>query len=268
MDTDLILLDQFIKKHPMLAARILEGLPDEEVSPFIDEMPMDLSIRLISSMNVYKVSRCLKLLKLGRAVELLEKSDLEKVELWLRQLDQDSRDTFLDRISSKKAGVLRPKLEYPDHTVGARMLPLEFLLRKDMVVKDVLKALKREQDINLLKVCVVNEQGTLEGIIRLQDLLTANKTDEIERLMVLDIPKFQADLTIESIKDHPVWLKYRSIPVVDSNEKLIGVLKFESTQLIKWEPGREHTKQVMETSNALGELYWIGLTAFLHSVSK
>ncbi len=268
MDADLLLVEQFIKERPGQTARVLEDLNDEELTAFIEEISFEYALELISLMNIYKSAKCLKIMKPALAIELLEKNDIHKTESLLRQLDKDLRNKLLDSVSPKLSAVLRPKLEYPDHSVGALMVPPDFLLEKDRMVKDVIKILKREKRPISSEVCVVDKNGVLAGMIRLQDLFRANESSEISAIMIVEIPKFFADLPFASIKNHSGWYDYRSIPVVDGADKLIGVLNFAATRKSKIEPGRERTKQELEAGDALGELYRIGLTAFLQSVSK
>lgn len=268
MDTDLVLLEQFIKKHPLQAGQTIEGLEEEAIAAFVEDIPVELAVDLISLMNIYKVAKCLKLIKTDLAIELLEKSELQKAELFLRQLDADFRSKMLDQLSPKLAAVLRPKLEYPAYSVGALMVPLNFLLRNDMIVKDAKKALKREKDKISPTVFVVNNDGTLLGLIRSHDLLVAKETDKISAILKTETSRFLADMPVESIKNHPGWYENRVIPVVDRADKLIGAIHFEAIQNTTVEPGQEMNLRVMETSTALGELYRIGLTAFLQSVSK
>jgi magnesium transporter len=268
MDTDLILLQQFINKHPKQAALIIEGLEDEEVAAFLGEIPPDLAVNLTSLMNSYKVAKCLKLINADLAIELLEKSDVQKAELLLRSVDEDFRGDLLSRLSPKLSTMLLQKLNYTAYTVGALMIPLNLSLRKDMIVRSAIQILKSEMRLKSPTVCIVDENGTLIGIIRLHELLLANETDEISTIMETDIPWFFVDLPIESIENHPGWSMNQFIPVVDSAKKLVGILNFEATRNNKRETTQEQIMQVMETSNALGELYRIGLTAFLQSVSK
>lgn len=268
MNTDLVLLEQFIKRHPIQAAQTIEGLEDEEIAAFMDEVPVELAVGLLNQMKLYKAVRCLRKLPDEQIVDLLGKMDLQKVELLLRQVDEELRVKWLNGMPPKVAAVLRPKLDYPVNSAGALMSPLNILLRQDTMVKEAIKFLKKEKDLVLSSVCVVDADGTLVGLVRLHDLLLASEKEKVSAIMKTDIPKFFADLPLESIKNDPAWYEYPAIPVVDIAGKLIGTIHFEAVQKEQMETGQEMNKRVLETSTALGELYRIGLTAFLQSVSK
>jgi hypothetical protein len=86
--------------------------------------------------------------------------------------------------------------------------------------------------------------------------------------MKTEIPRFSPDLTIESIKNHPAWLEYPSIPVTDSLNKLIGILDLETIQKHKRKSDVDQINLTAEVVSSLGELYRMGLSGFLHSISK
>ena len=68
--------------------------------------------------------------------------------------------------------------------------------------------------------------------------------------------------------NHPAWYEYRFIPVIDRAEKLLGTLPYKTTREATPEKEGKLTKEILATSTALGELYRIGITGFLHSVAK
>ena len=263
----MMLLAKFLSEHPTRARQHLEGLEDEDVSALIEELPILAAVKLIDLMNIYKVGKCLKLLNSDLVVELLEKGSLNRAELLLRQMDVGFRNQVLDQFKQELSTILRQKLEFPDRSVGALMIPLEFLLRKDMIVKDVIKALRSRNDQRSSIVCLTDDFGKMSGIVRIEDIASVKRTMDISSLIRTDVPKFFAGLPVESIANHPGWYQYHSIPVIDQSEKLVGILNFAETQNMM-EPSREPIRQIMETGSALGEVYRIGLTALLQSVSK
>jgi magnesium transporter len=263
----LILLEKFFYEHPGKVTQHLESLEDEDVSALIEELPVLTAVKLIDLMNIYKVGKCLKFLKSDLVIELLEKGSINRAELLLRHMDVDFRNRVLDQFNPETSAILRQKLEFPDRSVGAFMIPIEFLIRKDMIVKDVIKALRTRNDTRSSIVCLTDNFGKLSGIVRIEDIASIKRTNDISTLIRTDVPKFFAGLPVDSIANHQGWYQYNSIPVIDQSEKLVGILNFAETQNTM-ESGREPIRQIMETGSALGEVYRIGLTALLQSVSK
>ena len=147
------------------------------------------------------------------------------------------------------------------------MNPLLVSFKNDLTVGEAIVVAKNEKERILSNIFVVDENGKSVGIIRFRDLLFAESSTLISLLMETKIPKFYADDSIESIKSHPGWHEFQSIPVIDRSETLIGTLDFRTIGEMQLNQG-EQNNSILETSNALGELYRIGLTGLLQSVGK
>lgn len=252
----------------MQAAQELERLREEEIAAFLEAIPAGLAVKLAGLMNVYTLTKCLRRIKAGLAAEMLEKNDIQRAELLLRQADEALRTQLLGLLSPNRSQLLREKLEYPDYTVGARMLPLELPLREDMAVKDAINALRGEKGRKPSTLYIAGRDGALIGAVSMQALLLAEEDGKVSDIMETGIPKFFAGLPAESVIDHPGWYEHLAIPVVDGSDKLIGTLTLEAARKGSAETGEELAKHIMQTGSALGELYRIGLTAFLQSVSR
>lgn len=267
MEADLLILTQFIKRHPVQAAHHLEALTDAEAAAFLDDVPLDLAVPLINSMSAYKAINCLALVKPALAAALLEKADPNTATSLLRQLDPAARDEWLSRLSADRSAILSQKLNYDAGSIGAVMLPLPVVLRYNMVVADAIRIVKDNTNELSTSVYVVDEQDQLVGQVRIHELFLASQTEQIASLMEREPPRFFADIYLESIKDHPGWYQHRTIPVVDSSERLIGVLNFEATR-DHVKPGQDRIIHLQETSSALGELFRLGLTGFVQTLGE
>lgn len=268
MDTDFILLEKFISSHPLEAALTIDGLSEEEIAAVLDEFPADILVGIVTVMNRYKIAKCLKLVKPTKVFSLFEEMEVQASELILRQCDEDLRNNILSNISTKLSSTIRQKLKYNAFTIGSLMNPLVFSFKKEQTVKEAITKLKQERKRLITIFPVVNAEGNPEGIVKIPDLFLAEKKSLIESIMITEIPKFSADISIESVVNHPGWLEYQSISVIDRFNKLIGVLDFETVQKHKIRSGKEQINLTAETASSLGELYRVGLTGLLRSVSK
>ena len=268
MDTDKILLEQFVTGYPVQAAQAIENLKDDDIVAFMEAVPMALSIKIISQIKTYRGASCLQLVTPVLAKELIEQTDLATAEALLRHCEIPFRSNLLNSILPERAEVLGQKLEYRADTVGAWMTPSVFALRKEVLVEDAIEMVKLEKERISSAIYVVNEENKLEGEIKLSELFFADQTKQLAAIMRTDISKVFADVQIKSLQNHIVWYEHLAIPVVNRSGKLIGILDVESCQKSNTEASQELTKEVLETSNALGELYRIGLTGFLQSLSK
>lgn len=268
METNQLVLEKFIIDHPAAAAQAIEKLNEDEIVHLINKIPEELAVIILSRVYSYKGAKCLESMDFKLAHRLLEKIDLNIVELLLRQCSEVFRNAILNELSSQKSAALKQKLSYPANSIGATMTPVVLSLQKEITIKDAISISKQEKLYMPTQVYVVDEEGKLDGIVKINDLLTEKSTTKLSSVMVTEIPKFFAEIDIEEVVDHPGWLEFQEIAVIDSSDRLIGNLNFKATRKIDSSKDKKSTSDIIETSNALGELYRIGMTGFLQSLSK
>jgi magnesium transporter len=268
MNTDQIITEHFINTNINEAVQIIEKLDYSDIVAFIHDIPLDLAAKVLLHMNNYKAAKCLELLNTDIVVELIGNIDLLSTELLLRQCDEVFRNTLLDKIDPNIAEKIRQKLQYAVNSVGACMKLKVFSLQKGVTVSEAIELMKKERDLIASEIFVTDEQSRIEGIVKVTDLVVAEGTDQISSILTKDIPKIFADEPIQTIINHPEWIKYRTLPVIENSEALIGSLHFEDVLERNLKKDSELTKQMVKTGSALGELYWIGLTGLLQSVGN
>ncbi|MGB5818422.1 MAG: hypothetical protein WBG90_02980 [Saonia sp.] len=265
MDTDRIVAEAFIRKYPLRAAHVLERLKDVEVAAYIQKLPIDLVVPTLNLMDLHKVATCFPFLSPELMKSLMENSDFSLTESLVRQLDEPFRNQMLDTLSPGFSFELRKKLEQDVDSVGALMVPIRTPLYMEMTVKEVREIVKKNKHIPITYLFVIDMLGKFEGVIPLHKLFLTDGSDSISSLTDREIPRFFPDMPVAGIIGHPAWYEYRIIPVVDSSGKLMGALPFEMTRKGTSTKKGERTQQILETGNALGELYRVGLTGFLRS---
>ena len=267
MDVDGIIAEDFIVKYPYQAAQLLEGFQDEVVAEFMQEIHIDSAHVLLNAMSFYKASKCLGLMPIEFCKVLLELSDVIQSESWLRACDESLAARLLETLPPDLAASLKLKLEQSPDTVGLFMNPV-ITVKRGASIEEALEIVKKNREGIGPHIYITDDLGVFVGGLRLEDLVFAQTSCSISELVNTTIPKFYSDIPLKSIVDHPWWYQYSVIPVVDRSEKLLGSLPFAKTQEISAAKPGQMSKDLLETSLALGELYRIGLTGFLQSVGN
>jgi len=267
MDSNKIVVGDFIEKHPFSASQALDTLEVEDVAAFIQELSITKGMRLLDLMNAGKATKCFLMLPTKKKKELLEHSDAALVESLLRLVDEPTRENLLSMLSLDKAAIVKRRLEQTPNSVGVFMLPA-ITASKNITVKEAIQIIKSNRDYFDSTFYVVNLEGELEGMVGLKELMLAEKTDTLDELMVTNIPRFLSDTPIKNVLDHPAWLEYSAIPVIDKSERLLGSLPYLKTKEVVYNAARPRSKEVIKIGSALGELYLIGITGILQAVGK
>jgi len=267
MDMNKTVLLDFIDKHPFSAAQVLDSLEEGDVAAFLQELPISKSMRLLELMNAAKASKSFVLFPTKKKKELLEQSDASLVESLLRLVDKPTRETLLSMLSHNKSAVVKRRLEQTPNSVGVFMLPA-ITASKNMTVKEAIQLIKSNKDYFDSTLYVVNLAGVLEGLVGLRELMLAEKTDTLNELMVSNMPKFLSDTPIKNVLDHPAWLAYSEIAVIDKSERLLGSLPYMKTKEVVYDAAKPQAKEIIKIGSALGELYLMGITGLLQTVNK
>ncbi len=267
MDSNKAVVDHFIAKHPFSAAKTLEALSNEEVAEFVQELSIYKRTKLLGLMNFAKASQCFLALPLKKKVEIIEHGEAAWVESLMRLMDEKVRENLLKEVSDRKSAEIRSRLALAPNSVGIFMFPAVTLSRS-MTVKTALEVIKSNKDYFDSAIFVVNLEGVLQGVVQLKAVVLAEPSESIEQLMVTNPPKFLSDTPIINVLNHPGWMDYDSIPVIDSAERLLGALSYTNIKELNFTTSKPQSQEIIKTGTALGELYLIGISGMLSLVRK
>ena len=100
-------------------------------------------------------------------------------------------------------------------------------MTKILTVKQAISLIRKEmpQSRYVSYLYVKDKEGILKGIISLRDLIIANQSEKISRLVKKDIITVQENTDIDDV--FSIMSKYGllALPVIDKQKKIIGVIR-------------------------------------------
>ena len=265
MDTRKILLEELILNHGDEAARIVEQLKMDQLVPFFNNLPVMLSVTLLQEMDAYLSYRCLDEIDEEKSANVLDKMPLRTSASFMRRMAKEKRERILKSLEVKTAISLEQMLYHLPGTAGAEMDPQVPVITEDLNVKEVFDSVKKSKQQSYEYIYITNQDGKLSGIVKLEDLVIADSKEKIISLLIKEIPRLYSEVEIGKITDHPGWEEYSALPVVDRADTFLGALFYSVVK----KSGKEKTKGIprhaVMASNALGELYRIGLSGLIYS---
>lgn len=134
----------------------------------------------------------------------------------------------MDLIDSKKANRIR-ELSKHDRNSAGRLMTSEFLTFKmDMTIGEVATYIRDNPRIDFTKgIFISNDSGELQGIVPARNVMINPSSTPLRQVMRPVLHKVTADATREEVID--LFERYRltSLPVVDMDNELIGVIAQE-----------------------------------------
>ena len=267
MDTDQLLLEKFIRNHPGEVLHFIEKLSAQEIAGLMESLPIDLSEQLCNQMDRYKASQCFENLNPEMAIKLISALHPSFAATILRQVDKILCNSILKDLSKDKSKSIATILSYPDNTVGAYLDPLVFTLYEDMSVEQGLVRIKENHPHIVSPVYILSRDQLLVGFTEVKDLIAAENTKQIHSIMNTNPPEILADISIKALLAGSDWNDlFYYLPVVDSKRVFLGVIGKDVMKNIgqKAEP---LDRNAQEASQALGDLFQIGLTSLFRSTS-
>jgi magnesium transporter len=232
-------LDQLIEERDFSRLReLLCGFPPADVAEILGDLEPETQAVLMRLLPTPLAADAFECLDLENQERLLLALGNEQVAQILNEMAPDDRTAILEEFPSaatqRLLGLLAPDerhvalslLGYPKDSVGRRMTPEYVAIQKDWTVVEVLSHLRqvgRERE-TLIRMFVVDPEGRLEGVVRLQRLVTAELDTPVTALLESQVLSLNA--TDDQETAVAAFRKYdlTALPVVDSRGVLVGVV--------------------------------------------
>ena len=172
----------------------------------------------------------------GGAALLADRS-AEEIARLLHDLPSDDAAAIIDNLPEPlSAAVLeliekRPGdevgelLEYDEQTAGRIMNPKVFALSEDMTAGEAITTLQGARDVEMVfYLYVVDARRHLVGVISLRRLLLVPTSTPLKRIMTTDLTSVRTDTDQEEVARLVASYNLLAIPVVDEENKLVGVI--------------------------------------------
>lgn len=174
-------------------------------------------------------------------------SHFETVEMldYIREMDKDSRDIILDLLDSEKKREFLLLNSFNEDEIGSKMTSNYVAIDFGISVKEAMSSLIRQanDNDNISTIYVLDKNQIFLGAIDLKDLIIAREGTDLEKIITTSYPYVyateQIDDCLSRIKDY----SEDSIPVLDNENKLIGVLTSQTImELVDDEMSEDYAK--------------------------
>lgn len=222
------LLNLLQKQHPADLAQIFSGLPDKE---------RDAAFSLLAERNGRLAMEAASELGPEVGAVLLSKRAPEEIARLAQEMPSDDAAALIDHLPEELSGavlnLMRPKesgvvenlLEYQEQTAGRIMNPYVFALSEDMTVGEAITALQTNREVEMVfYLYVVDERRHLVGVTSLRRLLLVAPDTPLKRIMTADLISARVDTDQEEVARQVASYNLLAIPVVDEENKLVGVI--------------------------------------------
>jgi magnesium transporter len=217
------------KQHPADLGQLFSELPDKE---------RQSAFTLLAERNTKHAMEALSELGPEAGAALLRGRSADEIVKLTQELPSDDAAALIDYLPEElSAAVLelmqkRPAggdvgdlLEYAEQTAGRIMNPKVFALAEDMTAAEAITALQGSRDVEVVfYLYVIDARRHLVGVVSLRRLLLVAPDTPLKRIMTTDLISVRADMDQEEVARLVASYNLLAIPVVDEENKLVGVI--------------------------------------------
>lgn len=221
--------DRLSRMHPSDIADILEELApaerqalfqslDEEVAAeALEEVKPKMQQSLIESLDSEQIAGIVEEMDPGAAADLLSEMTDERSEAILEEMDPEERQEVEDL------------LEFSGNSAAGRMTTEYIALPANAIVDQAINSLRDfEGDIETISdIYLLDEEERIAGLIPLVQLLLAKAETPLLNLPQGHIVTCNVDANGRKVSELFDKYNLRSLPVVDRDRKLVGVVHAE-----------------------------------------
>ncbi len=233
---DLALLFQDLEKSDVYI--VFRLLPKEISAETFSYMDSEMQKHLISIFSDSELSEVIDQLYLDDTVDLIEEMPANFVSRIIKNADPSTRK------------MINEILKYPNDSAGSIMTVEYVYLHKEMCVKEAIEKIRSVGWVKeTIYTCYVTDSRKLIGMVTLLDLLTSDDDTYISDIMDTNIISVNTYEHRESVAKKLSKYDFVAMPVVDNEERLVGIVTFDDVMDVLQEEATEDIEKMAGISH-------------------
>ena len=225
--------EELLRLDKNIRANVLKLLKEETIANILPEIDEEYRSEIFLQLPLDKAIRVFALLKSDERVDLLQLIPRELHTILLESLPKKEREEL----------ILLEK--YPKGTVGSLMTKEFISLNENISVDDAIRYIREnaKKFETIYYVYITNEKNELKGVLSLRELLLADGKKKLKEIMKKNVikvnPMNDQEYAAKLMKDYNL----AALPVVNDNNKLIGIITYDDIlEIIDEERGEDIIK--------------------------
>ena len=165
-------------------------------------------------------------LSIRKKVDVFSRMETSDVVDVLRHLEKWERETLIDLLDPEVRSDVKLLSSFDEDEIGSVMSTNYIVVSDHASVKEAMSELVRQaaENDNISTIYVVDQYNIFYGAIDLKDLIIAREGTDLKGIMTCSYPYIYARASIEDCIPQLRDYSEDSIPVLDNDNKLIGVI--------------------------------------------
>lgn len=221
-----VLRDSLEHYHASSIADALFDLQPEEREKLFKLLDTPRLADILEYLDEKEQVECLNEIHIRKVISLLNEMEPSKAAGLLKEMSATKRKIVIELLEPEKRKDLNLIISYSDDLIGSDMTTDYIEISKDLSIANAMRELRRQarenDNISLIYLRDANDQ--YYGVVPISALFSARLDDSLEELAETNFPFVYATETIEEVLDDLKEYSEDSIPVLNNDNRLLGVI--------------------------------------------
>ena len=240
---------------PKLMQEHILAYHENDIAAAMDILKKDERSRLYSILgtdtlaNVFEYSEnrneFITELSVRKRAAILSRFEAVTAVEYLRDLEKADRNMLIELMEEDTRREISLLDSFDEDEIGSKMTTNYISIHEGISVRQAMRELvdQAAENDNISTIYVIDKEGLFIGAVDLKDLIIAREGAELVNITTTSYPYVYANEQIENCIERIKGYSEDSIPVLDSENKLKGVLTSQDlTQLVDDEMGDDYAK--------------------------
>lgn len=220
--------DRLSRLHPADIANIVSELDYPSGQALLSSLDTAVVADAMQEIEPALQASVLETLGPDRAADVVEEMDPDEAADLLATLEPGDREEILDHMEEEDAQEVQKLLAHPPDTAGGIMTTEYTTIHRGLTAGQALETLRHSEeareDETMYYVYVIDDEGHLEGVITLRDLVMADPETPIDRLISARPISVKLNTPQEEVARLVAKYDLLAVPVVDEKNVLQGIV--------------------------------------------
>jgi magnesium transporter len=202
------------ERHIILKLFFDRKMEMSQLAEIISEIKPEIAVEILSSLDT------------GQATSILEELSSDDAASLISLFDEDLQLEILKKMKKEESADIQEQLAYPEESAG-RIMSSDFLaLDSSTTAGDAISAIQLAgEDVEVpFYLYVTDEKQRLKGVVSLKQVILVNPRLQLKEIMNSEVYKVDVYTDQEEVAAVVANYNLIAIPVVDEQDKLVGVV--------------------------------------------
>jgi len=229
------LKDTLSRMHPVDIADIIEDMDQDQRAAVFSELDTSTASDTLEEIAPPIQREIVSILTREKAVAIINEMTPGQAADILSALPFHEADEILAVMTEEKAKKVRSILEKSEESILNYTTTRFIMLPPETVVGDVrdeYARLARDKDV-IMYLYIVDDSDILRGVVDIKELFQADDSRTLLEIMVYEMITLTPRSTLKEAAEEFSRYDFRALPVVDDDEKIIGVVPYRDIMKLR-----------------------------------